>query len=228
MDTSEQPFWVKITVWCGVPLAMFGYGIYALIEGHPIWGILLTVTGIGGIFYMTSHAMESNRRYFIVFETMLALTWLFFGYMVWLNYNQAEKTIPCKDYSAYIDYFARYGVFHDNPDLGLVANVYGEPLQPFKDKFCCVVVVAYLYDGKEDWKDVHLYEKSSLHDIEDGIIGIIIPWDERFKAQLREGGSNTTYELLLVPRSLTPDRFNTLREAENLGAKILQHRVGPP
>jgi hypothetical protein len=57
---------------------------------------------------------------------------------------------------------------------------------------------------------------------------MIIPWNDQIIFDLENNRSGTTYELLLVPKGISPDSFKTIREALDLGALELQKVGGPP
>jgi len=91
-----------------------------------------------------------------------------------------------------------------------------------------LAAVAFRYYGNGDIKDASNLQKSGLYDIENGKITIFIHLDEQFMRTMQHGEIRTNYFLLLVPNKVQPSQFSTLRQAESLGAKILQGGAGPP
>jgi hypothetical protein len=48
MDDAEKKFWVVVTLYGGVALAIFSTGLFALNDEHYAFGGVLTVAGLGG------------------------------------------------------------------------------------------------------------------------------------------------------------------------------------
>lgn len=71
----------------------------------------------------------------------------------------------------------------------------------------------------QDPLDTDDLQKSAVYDITPDPVNIRINLEPSFSTGL---GDNMV--LLLAPKSLTPDMFTTLREAEQQGAQVLQHR----
>jgi len=70
--------------------------------------------------------------------------------------------------------------------------------------------------------------KSALYDIQDSPIRITIPWSHQYAMEVSEGNNGTGYDLLGVPLGVSPDQFETLRQALALGCKRLKRVSGPP
>jgi len=79
-----------------------------------------------------------------------------------------------------------------------------------------------------DRNDVSNISKSALFEIRDERITIPILWNSTFIKEFKAGVRNTDYTLLALPVGVSPDQFDTLRQAVALGAKILEERGGPP
>jgi hypothetical protein len=83
-EDSERNFWIAVTLWGAALVTVFGAGLYAFIEDSPEYGVFYTLTGLGGLAYMTfhlkGHALQPKPA---IVSAMLALTWVFFGYTIW-------------------------------------------------------------------------------------------------------------------------------------------------
>lgn len=90
------------------------------------------------------------------------------------------------------------------------------------------VVVAFHYNGGLDASDTQGLQKSAPHDVRYGDDVFQIPVDDEFRNQIRNGVKGTNYVIVFLPKSVSPDQFKTLHEAEALGAHILQIGAGPP
>jgi hypothetical protein len=57
---------------------------------------------------------------------------------------------------------------------------------------------------------------------------MVIPWNDQFLNLLKTGATETNYVLLLIPKDLSPSQFDSLREAIDKGAIMMERRGGPP
>jgi hypothetical protein len=55
-----------------------------------------------------------------------------------------------------------------------------------------------------------------------------MPYTQSFTNNISGGKFNTSYYLLLIPKSVKNDDFSTLGQAEMLGAIVVEARGGPP
>jgi hypothetical protein len=88
--------------------------------------------------------------------------------------------------------------------------------------------VLYHHPPNIDHIDVSVISKSAEFDIRGEQIDLEIPWNEKFRTEVANRLVGTSYTLLAIPVGVTPDQFDTLRQAEALGARILEERGGPP
>lgn len=118
-----------------------------------------------------------------------------------------------------VKYLESYGNSRSSSGLYGALTVDTSKLQD-KAKAYRLVGVAMRWNGTSDQMDWKPIEKSGPYDIStDQSQFIFIQDDAGFLS-----GNGTLVEqffLLLVPRNIQPDQFSTLREAENLGAQIL-------
>ena len=108
----------------------------------------------------------------------------------------------------------------------LIVN--GSALRFSERKDYKLIGVCFHYWISGDLLDQPNVSKSGLYDIRDGHITITIQWNDQFVRELVKPMLGTTYVLLEVPKGVTPDDFTTVRKAVDLGARILQSRVGTP
>lgn len=95
------------------------------------------------------------------------------------------------------------------------------------DKYEKLMGAAFLYYGDTDLKDVPL-AKSTMYDIGEGDIKILIPVDGQYKKDLTTRGGGTNYAVIFLPHGVKGDQFSTLRQALRLGAKDVRGANGPP
>jgi hypothetical protein len=88
--------------------------------------------------------------------------------------------------------------------------------------------VLYHLPPNVDRGDVSGISKSNEYDIRDEQVYIAIPWNKNFIDEFAKGEVRSSYALLAVPSSVTKEQFDTLRQAEALGALILEENGGPP
>jgi len=102
----------------------------------------------------------------------------------------------------------------------------GRLLQSRRGKYQ-LAAVAFDYFGTQDVKDTPDLSKSSLYDIQDGDVQIAIPFSDSLIADKQQGKTGTNFMLLLVPKGIGINQFNTIHEAEALGVKVLAQGAGP-
>jgi hypothetical protein len=98
----------------------------------------------------------------------------------------------------------------------------GERLIKFANKYLLVGVCFHLFGG-EPTEATHI-SKSGLYDIKKGEITIAIPWTNKYINELVSGKSGTNYALMLVPKSITTDQFDSVKQAMTLGAILVEKR----
>jgi len=91
-----------------------------------------------------------------------------------------------------------------------------------------LVAISFFYDGLIDARDVKDLSKSGAFDISKGEITLRIPWTDQYLRRFLRGDRGTNYYLLLVPKNLSPSDFDTIRQATEKGAIVLQHTSGTP
>jgi hypothetical protein len=154
-----------------------------------------------------------------------------------------KEPTPDEKYPAAVEYLASWGTFDLNPvsiasspgsppqviagNASSKVEVYGNLLKKWKDRYK-VAAVCFFYDGKQDPKDTPGISKSAAFDIVDEIIVIVIPWNDQFLNILKAGAKGTNYVLLLLPKDLLPSQFDSLREATDKGAIMMERHGGPP
>jgi hypothetical protein len=97
--------------------------------------------------------------------------------------------------------------------LELTAN--GDYLSQYPASYW-LIAVAFVYDAAVDMLDAAPLAKSAPHEITKGHIPILIRKDSNL-----ERVNGATFALLLVPRTVTPNNFDSIRQARSLGAKFL-------
>jgi len=91
-----------------------------------------------------------------------------------------------------------------------------------------LAAVAFRYYGTSDILDTTGLQKSGLFDITDQPISLVMKVDSQFTDTMKRGDTETIYYLLLVPRDVTMEQFNTLRQAQLAGVKLMESHGGPP
>ena len=91
-----------------------------------------------------------------------------------------------------------------------------------------VMVVALHYSGNLDPLDVSDLQKSAVFELRPRNTSLLIETDSQFTGEVQHGQRGTNYIILLVPKKIKPDQFNTLRQAIELGGKWVTNGSGPP
>lgn len=90
------------------------------------------------------------------------------------------------------------------------------------------LAIAFHYKGDVDFEDVSQLQKSAPYDVRVGAQVMIFHYDEKFAAEWASGLRNTSYVLLIVPSTVRPEDFSTIRQALSKGARIAGGGAGPP
>jgi hypothetical protein len=162
--------------------------------------------------------------------SFIPIALLFFGlFIFWFSaWNKPEKLVM-------VDYGGNGPVAYDrntgqltpnNPSCHIIID--GADLDYLSNrKYKLLGVLFHILPGS-DRLDVKNMSKSNLFDIRHEKINIAIFWNSTFIKEWTGGAVNIDYTLLALPIGVTPDQFDTLRQAIGLGAKIIEERGGPP
>jgi hypothetical protein len=91
-----------------------------------------------------------------------------------------------------------------------------------------VIGMVLHYNGLVDIKDAKGLQKSAPYDYTEGQKIILIDPDETFRREVQLGARGTNYFIIEVPKNVSSDQFNTLRQAENLGGTIIFQKAKTP
>jgi hypothetical protein len=165
--------------------------------------------------------------------------------VIWLGkvgWENVQKQIHDEEFPSGAQYLTGWGSFDREgvqfarvpsgpPKIkGITASkveVDGTRLRRYMDRYR-VAAVCFHWDGMQDVSDTKGISKSAVFDIISGPIQIAIPWNDQFIREGENGATGTGYILLLLPKNLSPFKFETVREATDKGAVILQSTTGPP
>jgi hypothetical protein len=79
-----------------------------------------------------------------------------------------------------------------------------------------------------DVMDEPITAKGGMHYIVDGEVDVMMSLGTKFLDEAKGGAEPTHYFLLLLPKTIAMDRFETVRQAQALGAVVVRHTGGPP
>lgn len=103
----------------------------------------------------------------------------------------------------------------------LVAN--GTRFLKYKDKYK-LAGGCYAFDGLGNWMDAPQLQMSQAYDIEKGNVRTLLKWSPSFVQYRAENPRQYLYYvLLMLPDSLSPGAFNTVRQARAMGARVVFH-----
>jgi hypothetical protein len=94
-DDAEKNFWIWIGIWGPVLIAVFGSGVFAFVEEHPVWGVFLCLPSFVGLIFMTLHLKGHAVRwgYPLLAAVMALVTWVFLGTDIWHAYVSVPSQI---------------------------------------------------------------------------------------------------------------------------------------
>jgi hypothetical protein len=93
MDEVERVFWIAITLWGGVFLAILTAGLFALYEGHSYWGAGFIVLGLGGVIAIARHVKGNHLKLEHAAIAALVVTWVFFGYDIYDRHESHSSAV---------------------------------------------------------------------------------------------------------------------------------------
>ncbi|MDP9038107.1 MAG: hypothetical protein M3O02_02390 [Acidobacteriota bacterium] len=105
----------------------------------------------------------------------------------------------------------------------------GRLLEPYANKYQLIGVVLHWRHAIPDIDEKGIC-KSQVFDIVPRDIEIPIAYNPQFLAEILTGSYSESFALLAVHRGLKPEQFDSLREAQSLGAKVIAKAamVGAP
>jgi len=157
----------------------------------------------------------------------------------WVGYKNVSDAYERELVPPVAKYIQRYGILADTLQLSTTTppHILGSPasevvvdgtaLLNYADRYH-LIAVAFHWSGAEDKYDTGHILKSNVFDIRKGSVQLLIPWNTQFIAEVEKGEKPTFYAALLVPKSMIPNSFDTVREAQGLGARVLEAVTGPP
>jgi hypothetical protein len=154
------------------------------------------------------------------------------GFALGYDDKQWEPVIPVMD-----DYGADYGpgtplVFvAGHPEtLSGPKSVHiileGKRLLRFAKKYRLLGVCFHSVVG--DPMDSNPLSKGGLYEIRNERITLRIPWNQTFQEEVVRPLSGTNYVLLMIPKSVSAEQFNSVNQAIAVGAIVVETRAGPP
>jgi hypothetical protein len=207
---------------------------WATIRGAP-WSFLTAIVVVGGalwIFMELIHSgeisgkdatIEAQKAQIESYKDKLS------GATPGANAEQKPGKPLMSDYGVTGGFFGRRGHPEDVP-TGQASHIKldGNRLIYLDPKKYRLMGVLYHVPPNIDHIDVSGISKSNEFDIRDEQIDIEIPWNQKFINEFASGETISAYALLAIPVGVTGDQFDTLRQAQALGARILEERGGPP
>jgi hypothetical protein len=155
------------------------------------------------------------------------------GFLIsWFGGEQKPSKPLMSEYGVAVTgtrFVARYGHPEDVPP-GQASHIKldGSRVMYLNPKKYRLMGVLYHIPPNVDRVDVNGISKSTEFDIRGEQIDIQIPWNQKFIGEFVNGEKMSAYALLAVPVGITGAQFDTLRQAEALGARILEEGGGPP
>jgi hypothetical protein len=91
VETSDRDFNVALGLWGVASVTVLGAGILAFVDGHYLWGLILTPVGAAGMLYLHFHLKGRKLRIGLTLQiAMLVLTWAFLGFDI---YQRREEPV---------------------------------------------------------------------------------------------------------------------------------------
>ena len=163
---------------------------------------------------------------------LLAIGLVGFG-ISWFGGEQKPSQPLMTDYGMTLPLGKSFTIRTGHPEdiptgQGSYIKLDGNRLMYLNPKKYRVMGVVYHIPPNVDRFDVSGISKSSEFDIRGEPTDIVIPWNQQFLNEMGNGARMSAYALLAIPVGVTKEQFDTLRQAEALGARILEERGGPP
>jgi len=220
----------KQTVWISWGLALLGAGI-GFVFGGPYAGVV--AIAIGTYFVLRGHFPKQigSRRGLVVTFVLFSVFIVGLVTRFYIARNSPELPPRAAPYMTSWGTTSRDGAEFTYGKLTKGAatsdvEVNGDLLAAYARNYK-IVAVCFHWNGSRAYLDTEGLSKSKPYNIAKSSVLITIPWRDSFIREM-ENQKGTTYALLLVPVGLSPDKFETLRDATQQGAYVLQASSGPP
>jgi len=248
---SKPSFWKQVTGWpviSGAATFILALGLTASF-GELYWLADMSYA-VGSVLLVIKFiAWEENRSFSLKKRIILGACVVIFGLAIFkggLSLNQilirkktpvvnlAPLPPPPADYMESRGTSAPYGTIKWNglkavegmPSSDVIAD--GNLLNHYADKFQ-LIAVCYHSGATEDFYDISDLSKSGIMDIRPGLISMRIVWNEKFiREMLLNGWRGSGYSLLMIPKGMNANQFDTMRQATKNGAYVIQTAGGPP
>ncbi len=190
---------------------------------------LISILGIDWKLVRGNVAMSNkNRQRFLLAVIAASLVSNVIG---WRAIHEIRERIPYADFQSsnlamgaitlYGGGYFEAGQWHSH------MHVDGNAILSYKDNYR-VIGIAFHASGAVDMKDIDSLNKTGPHDIAAGDIPMTIDFDSKFLDEMSHGVRGTNYTALLIPNTVEPSQFSTIRQAESMGAIIIGRASGPP
>jgi hypothetical protein len=204
-------------------------GIFLVIFAPPLLfkAILLTAVLIGFVIFIHrshwTHKWSKSLKATVSSIIVLSLGGLTVPQLL-NDWNVEQTPVPV------FNYIITWGPgqiasYPGPPVTATFEHIAGHLLFRYRSRYKLVGVCFHANTIASDVRD-RVLQKSVAYDIVDEPEALRIDLDEGFqKEELSVRG--TSYALLLVPKNVSPSQFSTIRQAEAMGAVMVQGTTGP-
>jgi hypothetical protein len=222
---------------------MVAMGFAAITQLIPDWTVYLlcwvAIAGVAIYFCLCSRGTVDYGGWRKFFLSVCCITAIFsMAYSQVLNrYREANVIPPTVKYMTY------YGEDTSRPGLQITGIppkvISGEPsslvivdgrlLTKYQKKFQLMAVLYHTMNN-ESYMDKKELSKSGLIKIRAEDMLLKIEYNAQFLEEIERYANNESFALLAIPAGMKPEDFDTLNEAEDKGAQIIDQgsKVGPP
>jgi hypothetical protein len=192
---------------------------------------LISLLGMDWKLVRGKVAMSNQKRQ--VFLLIVVAASLVSNIAGWRAIHEIYKRIPYADFQSprlALGAIITYGGGHiEVPEHRGEApiTVDGDGVLSYKDDYK-VMGVAFHDFGKTDMRDISDLSETGLYDIVAGDIQMMVQFSGQFISEFGNGARGTNYVALMIPKTVSPSQFATIRQAESMGAIVIGRGSGPP
>jgi hypothetical protein len=189
---------------------------------------------VGLLVILTAMLIDMCCRSKLIFKkpwwAKLSLSLIAVGGIVWMSYRPMVDIYIAEEFPESRDNMNGYSLFPfslegDPPQVikGVAEGhitVNGHRIISKKHNYQ-LIGICFFHLASQDWTFDNNLSKSGLYEIRNSDMEIGIPLTAEFLKELQHGASPSVFVLLAVPRGVGPNQFSTVKEALDLGGKIL-------
>lgn len=176
---------------------------------------LLAFLGVDVKFVREKFKNEQRRTWFL--RVVIALSMIFSAWG-WYRIHELHQRVPFAEYQSPQNQQGAIVSYGMSGNLTGFVDIDGNAVMDHADNYRLAAVV--FHNPGYDELDINSLSVSTLHDIVPSTIRITIELSDKYK-QESQAMLGVNFIAVLVPKTVMPNQFSTLRQAQAMGAIIV-------